>query len=154
MYFKDNNSQSAKSKQTEQSKSLRPSQLQMPRKNHRHDIQNQVRRQHDDRVKPKEYAYIYAVTRHGRIPRLVDRPALEDVDKDAAETKTKGNEVHKPDAAVIFGFAHDLGVKEEERVFDGPVAEEVEHTRRQEKLAFCVSGTAYKDMDGRMENVP
>jgi hypothetical protein len=36
--------------------------------------------------------------------------------------------VHEPDADFILAVAHDFRVEEQEGVFNGPVAEEVEYT--------------------------
>lgn len=67
----------------------------------------------------------------------MDRPALEDVDENAAETEAKGNEVHEPDTAdVVLVFSHDFGVEEQEGVLDCPIAEEVKYAGCYKELIF------------------
>lgn len=60
------------------------------------------------------------------MPGFVEWSAAKNVDQNAAEAESKGDEVHEPDTAFVLSVAHDFGVEEKEGMFDGPVAGKIE----------------------------
>ena len=85
----------------------------MPREYHGHNVQHQVCRQHDRRIKVKKNIQINTISLYLiTSPGLVEGPALEEVNENGRETEAKSDEVHDVDAdAVGAVFAHDFGVE-------------------------------------------
>jgi hypothetical protein len=112
----------------------------MPGKDHRHDIQNKVRGQHNRGIEVKEDVQVHTITWYRAIPGLMEGSALEKVDKNTGWTETESDKVHEVDAASILVFSGDLGVEQEKGVFYGPVAEKVEDVGGHDQLYPSAKG--------------
>lgn len=80
----------------------------------------------------------------------MERSASEEIDEDAAEAESKSDEMHEPDTALVFPIAHDFRVEEQQRMFDGPVAGEVEEIGRESELRILLEEIAHTGLRDRM----
>lgn len=125
--------QASKSEETVQPDPLRPSELQLSREHHGHDVQHEIGRKHDVAVGVEEVAHVHAVS--GDVaPSLVDRSALEEVHEDAGAAKAESDEVHDVNGDLVAALTSDVRVEQKQCMFDCPIAEEVEDIRYQSKL--------------------
>lgn len=103
------------------------------------NIENNVVYDHDDRVGVEEGLDVDTSSRGILVPEMCDWNALEDDDQDAADTKGKSNELHKPDCPVMPTLICCVAVEEEKSELDEHVASQVKDEDGNVELMSLIS---------------
>jgi hypothetical protein len=87
--------------------------LKLPCKDDRQDVKDDIVHDHNDRIRVEEGFDVDASSRSVGIPKVSDRNALEDDDQDAADAKSKSDELHEPDNPVMPTLICCMAIEEE-----------------------------------------
>jgi hypothetical protein len=125
--------------------------LKLPCKDDGQDVKDDIVHDHDDRIRIEEGFDVDASSRSVRIPKVSNRNALEDDDQNAADAKSKSDELHEPDDPVMPALICCVAVEKEQSKLDEHIAGQVENEDGDVQLRIHVSKDSTEG-NGSMEN--
>lgn len=145
------NSQCTQCEQKVENESLGKAKLKLPCEDDGQHVKNDIVHDHDDRVGVEEGLDVDTSSGSVRVPEVCNRDTLEDDDQDAADTESKGNELHEPDDPVVPALVCCVAVEEEQSELDEHIAGQVEDEDRDIQLMPDISMDSTRE-GGSMEN--